>query len=146
MKFASPNRPFWMDEPDWLACVEYLPVDEPDILAQNSTALGYLFACAHLTNTRVLCQVGDPVGHGYEFFFSFDSPENRERFLDMVKQHEYFAWLGKEDFPFQVPECQELAGLHPLSAVLPEAVIEIIVSTATMITTAIFEAQDGNFQ
>ncbi len=77
---ASQIVPYWLDEKDWLCIVEFLPEDDPEDRAHGAEVIGYYLGYAHLTDTRMLALVGDPVGHAYEMLFSFSSPEGKQEF------------------------------------------------------------------
>ena len=50
--------------------------------------VGYLFGCAHLTNTRSLTLLGDADADAYEILFSFASPAEKRQFLDLIRANE----------------------------------------------------------
>src|SRR5579872_3042261 len=112
-------EPYWLDEKDWLVTIAMLSgdeVSEDDLTDLNW--IGRLFAFAQATDTRILALVGDPGGPTYELLFSFDSVENKRRFLELVKLDGYAD--PDEEGAFTVPEYSEIRNARPLGAVFPE--------------------------
>src|SRR5438128_12091577 len=87
-KLKDDFEPYWDDEKDWLCTVEFLPRDDPEARSFSAEIIGCLFGYAHLTNTRSLALLGDQDADAYELLFSFSSPEEKERFLDLVRAND----------------------------------------------------------
>jgi hypothetical protein len=68
--------------------VEFLPSNAPEDRAIAADIVGYLFGYEQLTNARALALVGDPEAGAYELLFSFSTPEDKDRFLDLVRSNE----------------------------------------------------------
>jgi hypothetical protein len=49
--------------------------------------VGYLFGYAQLANARALALVGDPEADAYELLFSFSTPGDKNRLLDLVRSN-----------------------------------------------------------
>lgn len=136
-------EPYWIDEPDWLCTIEFLPIDDEGSRAVGAEAVGYLFGYAQLTDTRMLALIGDPDAQGYELLFSFASPEHRAAFLDLVHSQEYFACSHKEDEQFGVPTADEIRAARPLAMVLPEDVMRHATLIATSLAMSCRDEDDG---
>src|SRR5215469_14407501 len=82
-------EPYWLDEKDWLVEVIRLPKDEDH--SADLDYIGKLLAFSLITDTRMIAQIGDPnEDHpAYELWFSFTSPGDKQRFLDLVRQDGY---------------------------------------------------------
>jgi hypothetical protein len=85
-KHKGDYEPFWQDEKDWLCIVEFLPTDNPEARLFAAEIIGYLVGYANRTNTRSLVLLGDPDASAYELLFSFSSPEEKNEFLNLVRQ------------------------------------------------------------
>ena len=125
-------EPYWLDEKDWLVEVIMLPKDEG--LGADLEYLGKLLAFSLITNTRMIAQIGDPSEGipAYELWFSFTSPENKQRFLDLVRQDGY----ADPDEPTTLrepPVLEDLKHLRPLSYVFPKHIMEHITNIALMV-------------
>jgi hypothetical protein len=72
----------------WLCTVEFLPSNDPEGRVFAADIVGYLFGYAQLTNARALALVGDPEAGAYELLFSFSTPGDKHRFLDLVRSNE----------------------------------------------------------
>jgi hypothetical protein len=126
-------EPYWQEENDWLCTVEFLPTNAPEDRALAADIVGYLFGYAQLTNARALALVGDPEAGAYELLFSFSTPGDKDRFLDLVRSNEDMGTDYVEN-DFMSPTTEEIRNARPLVAVLPED----IVSRATLIASALF--------
>jgi hypothetical protein len=82
------SEPLWINEPDWHCAWEFLNDEDPEGRDLAADTIGYLLGYAHLTNTRSLALVGDPDMMAYEVLFSFSSPSEKKRFLDLVRSNE----------------------------------------------------------
>jgi hypothetical protein len=102
-------------------------VDEED-LDLNWT--GRLFGFAQVTDTRMLALVGDPDAPTYELLFSFNSIENKQRFLELVKLDGYAD--PDEEGTFSIPQYSEIRDARPLGAVFPKKQAEFITQIATI--------------
>jgi len=124
-------EPFWLDEKDWLVAIAVLSgeeVGEDDL--EDLNWIGRVFGFAQVTNTRMLALVGDPEGPAYELLFSFDSEENKRRFLELVKLDGYAD--PDEEGAFTIPDYSEIRDARPLGAVFPEKQAEFIAQVGTI--------------
>jgi hypothetical protein len=69
-----PVPPFWGNEDDWIVVIEFLRRDDDKDRARGTEAIGYMFAFAQLTDTRMLAPIGDSQADAYELLFSFSFP------------------------------------------------------------------------
>lgn len=78
----------------------------------------------------MLALIGDPEAKAYELLFSFSSPENKERFLDLVRTNEEMgdSYVNEE---FTVPTIKEIRQARPLAAVPPDDVVRHATLTTT---------------
>ena len=125
-------EPYWLDEKDWLVEVIMLPKDED--VSPDLEYIGKLLAFSLITNTRMIAQIGDPNEDfpAYELWFSFTTPENKQRFLDLVRQDGY----ADPDEPTTLkepPVLEDLPHLRPLNYVFPKEVMEQITNIAVMV-------------
>ena len=90
-KHKDDFEPYWQDEKDWLCIVEFLPSDNPEARLFAADIIGYLVGYANLTNTRSLALLGDPDASAYELLFSFSSPGEKNKFLNLVRSNEYMG-------------------------------------------------------
>lgn len=131
MTFDHAPEPLWIDEPDWLCAVEFLNDEDPEGRDLAADTIGYLLGYAHLTNTRSLALIGDPLKMAYEILFSFSSPAEKARFLDLIRSNND---LGNEyiDRDLIQPVKDEIRIAQPLAAVLPQTALTraILVATA----------------
>jgi hypothetical protein len=101
--------------------------------AQDDTAetIGYLLAYARQTNTRSLALLADPHGVASEILFSFHSPEEKSRFLELIRSNQE---LGNDyiENDLMTPTVEEIQDARPLATVLPERVM----APATLVATA----------
>jgi hypothetical protein len=131
-------EPYWQNEDDWLCTVEFLPSDDLQGRAFAADIVGYLFGYAQLANARILALVGDPEAGAYELLFSFLTPADKDRFLDLVRSNEDMGSDYIEN-DFMSPTTEEIRNARPLVAVLPED----IASRATLIASAICAGAEG---
>ena len=131
MESPHTNSPFWLDEPDWLCSVEFLAPDDPEAQDDTAETIGYLLAYARQTNTRSLALLADPHGVAYEILFSFHSPEEKSRFLELIRSNQE---LGNDyiENDLMTPTVEEIQDARPLATVLPERVM----ARATLVATA----------
>ena len=124
-------EPYWLDETDWLVTVCMLPDDddEQETLTELNW-IGRLFGFAQATNTRMLALVGDPDMPAYELLFSFDTPGNREEFLELVRDDGYAN--PDEEGTFMVPTHDEIKDARPIGFVFPEQQANVIVAVGMM--------------
>jgi hypothetical protein len=132
------SEPYWQDEDDWLCTVEFLPSNDPEGRVYGADIIGYLLGYAQLTNGRALALVGDPGAGAYELLFSFSTPRDKNRFLNLVRSNEDMGSDYIEN-DFMSPTTEEIRNARPLVAVLPED----IVSRATLIASAVCAADEG---
>ena len=121
-------EPYWLDEKDWLVEVIMLPKDKD---LDGVEYIGKLLAFSLITNTRMIAQIGDPNEDfpAYELWFSFTSPENKQRFLDLVRQDGY-ADPDEPTILKEPPVLEELPHLRPLSYVFPKDIMEQVTNIA----------------
>jgi hypothetical protein len=121
--------PHWMHETDWLVDVVLLPNDK--WTEESLEYIGRLFAFAMSTDTRMLADVGDPEFPAYELWFSFNSDEQKQRFLQMVREDGYAD--PDEDACFDPPpSLEDLASLRPIALIFPVAQTDQIMAIAGM--------------
>ncbi len=108
----------WKKESDWLCAVEFWDDDDPDGQALTTDIIGHLLGYAHLTNTRSLALVGDDSAVAYELLFSFAAPEEKSRFLELIRLNDDLgsSYIDNDLFP---PTADEVHSAQPLAAVLP---------------------------
>jgi hypothetical protein len=128
-------EPHWINEPDWLCAWEFLNDDDPEGRDLAADTIGYLLGYAHLTNTRSLAVIGDPDEMAYEILFSFSSPAEKERFLDLIRSNNE---LGDEYIENDLvqPVKDEIRIARPLAAVLPQTAL----TRALLVATAICDS------
>lgn len=119
-------------EDDWLCTVEFLPTDDLEGHVFAGDVVGYLLGYAQLANARTLALVGDREAGAYEILFSFSTPGDKDRFLDLVRSNEDMGSDYIEN-DFMSPTTEEIQNALPLVAVLPED----IVSRATLIASVL---------
>jgi hypothetical protein len=124
----------WIDEPDWLCAVEFLNDGDSEGRDLAANTIGYLLGYAYLTNTRSLALIGDRSDMAYEILFSFSSPAEKERFLDLIRSNDD---LGKEyvDNDLVQPTKHEIRDARPLATVLPQAALSRAILVATSVTS-----------
>jgi hypothetical protein len=124
--------PFWLDEKDWLCTLVFLSPEDEAERAQGAEVVGYLSAYAFMTNTRILTLLGDPEPGAYEFLFSFSSPANKERFLELMQSNELTE--TEEEF-ITIPDRSEIEDARPLGDVLSEDVLRHVNAISIMLLT-----------
>jgi hypothetical protein len=127
---TPPNPPFWRGEDDWLVLIEFLPRYDQEDRARGTDAIGYLFAYAQMTDTRMLALVGDPQADAYELLFSFSSADNKAEFLRLLQSSDETRC---EDEMILVPRHDEIEAAQPIARVLPEDVMRQVTIVATML-------------
>ena len=125
-----PVPPYWKDEDDWIVLIEFLRRDDPEDHARATESIGYLFAYAQMTDTRMLALIGDPEGSAYELLFSFSSPENKADFLDLLRSNDA---TDCEDEEILVPPQEEIEAAQPIARVLPEDVMRQVAAIAAVL-------------
>ncbi len=131
--------PFWRNEEDWLVVIEFLRRDDDEDRARGTEAIGYMFAFAQMTDTRMLALVGDPQADAYELLFSFSSPANKAEFLRLPQSHDETRC---EDDMILVPRQDEIDAAQPIARVLPADVMREV----TVIAAMLFEGEPGTIQ
>jgi hypothetical protein len=129
------TEPHWINESDWLCAVEFLNDDDPEARDLAADTIGYLLGYAHLTNTRSLALLGDPDILAYEILFSFSSPTEKKRFLDLIRSNNE---LGNEYVVNDLiePVKEEIRNARPFAAVLPKAALTRAMLVATTIASS----------
>jgi len=127
---SSPTPPFWRNEDDWLVVIEFLRRDDDEDRARGTEAIGYMFAFAQMTDTRMLALVGDPEADAYELLFSFSSSANKAEFLRLLQSNDETRC---EDDLILVPRQDEIKAAQPIARVLPADVMRQITVIATML-------------
>src|ERR1700679_4339676 len=115
-----PIPPYWLEESDWIVLIEFLRQDDAEERVRGTEAIGYLFAFAQMTDTRMLALIGDPQADAYELLFSFSSPANKAEFLRLFQSNEETRC---EDDMILVPRQDEIDAAHPIALVLPADVM-----------------------
>jgi hypothetical protein len=127
-------EPHWINENDWLCTVELFPTDDPEARLFAADVVGYLMGYAHLTDTRSLALVGDPVDNTYEFLFSFSSLEGKKQFLELIRSNEDLGEAYIEnDLCVILPTIEEIRHARPIAKVLPQDVF----TRATLIVASL---------
>jgi hypothetical protein len=122
--------PFWRNEDDWIVVIEFLRRDDDEDRARGAEAIGYMFAFAQMTDTRMLALVGDPEADAYELLFSFSSPANKAEFLRLFQSNDETRC---EDDMILVPRQDEIEAAQPIARVLPPDVMRQVTVIATML-------------
>jgi hypothetical protein len=129
------NKPLWVDEADWPCSIEFLAPGDPEAQDETAETIGYLFGYARMTNTRTLALLADPHGVAYEILFSFHSPKEKSRFLELIRSNQE---LGNDyiENDLMTPTVEEIQDARPLATVLPERVMAraMLVATTFCIT------------
>ncbi len=126
-----PVPPYWRNEQDWIAMIEFLCGDDEEVRASGAEAIGYMFAYAQMTNTRMLALVGSKRDEAYELLFSFDSLDNKAEFLRLLQSND--ATACEEDLI--VAPCQdEIDAAQPIAKVLPADVLHQVFAIAAMLS------------
>jgi hypothetical protein len=131
--------PFWRNEEDWLVVIEFLRRDDEEDRARGTEAIGYMFAFAQMTDTRMLALVGDPQADAYELLFSFSSSANKAEFLRLLQSNDETRC---EDDMIMVPRQDEIDAAQPLALVLPTDVMRQVTVIAAMLS----EGEPGTIQ
>jgi len=128
-------EPPWIDEPDWLCAMEFLNDEDPESRDLAADTIGYLLGYAHLTKTRSLALIGDPLEMAYEILFSFSSPTEKEKFLDLIRSNND---LGNEyiDNDLLRPVKDEIRNAQPLATVLPQTALTRAILVATAVCSS----------
>lgn len=132
MTIEHMTKHLWIDEPDWLCAVEFLNDEDPEGRDLAADTIGYLLGYAHLTNTRSLALIGNPSEMAYEILFSFSSPAEKERFLNLIRSNDD---LGTEyvDNDLVPPVKEEIRDARPLATVLPQTALARALLVATSV-------------
>lgn len=117
----------WRDEEDWLVLIEFLRRDDEEDRARGAEAIGYMFAYAYLTDTRMLALVGDVKEDVYKLPFSFNSAENRAEFLRLLQSNDATAC---EEDELLAPHPSEIVAAQPIAKVLTEDVLRQVLAVA----------------
>ena len=128
-------EPHWINEPDWLCAWEFLNDEDPEGRDLAADTIGYLLGYAHLTTTRSLALIGDPSEMAYEILFSFSSPAEKKRFLDLIRSNDD---LGSEyiDYDLVQPAKEEIRDARPLATVLPKTALTRALLVATTVCSS----------
>jgi hypothetical protein len=126
----APTPPHWREESDWIVLIEFLRRDDDEDRARGTESIGYMFAFAQLTDTRMLALVGDPQADAYELLFSFSSPANKSEFLSLLQSND--ETRCKEDM-ILVPRQEEIEAAQPIARVLPADVMQQVTIIAAML-------------
>ena len=99
----------------------------------------YLWGYARLTDTRSLALLGDPSAEAYEILFSFSTPEEKARFLDMVRSNDE---LGNDYVETDLlrPTLDEIREARPIATVLPQ----VALVRASLVAATIFSGSNGD--
>lgn len=127
---TPPVPPYWQDEDDWIVLLEFLRKDDPEDHARSTESIGYLFAYAQMTDTRMLALVGDPNAGAYELMFSFSYREHKAHFLRLLRSNDA---TDCGDDEILVPRQNEIEAAQPVARVLPEDVMRQVTVIATML-------------
>jgi hypothetical protein len=119
--------------------VEFLNDEDTEDRDLAADTIGYLLGYARLTNTRSLAWIGDPSAQAYELLFSFSGPENKARFLEMVRSNDD---LGNDYVETDLlrPILDEVRDARPIAEILPGDVLV----RATLVAATICSATSGN--
>jgi hypothetical protein len=133
MTIQHMSEPPWINEPDWLCTCEFLNDEDPESRDLAVDTIRYLLDYTQLTNTRSLALLGDPSEKVHEILFSFSSPEEKRRFLDLVCSNDE---LGSEyiNSDFIEPSKDEIRKARPLAAVLPKTALTRAILVATTVS------------
>jgi hypothetical protein len=133
------SEPLWINETNWLCAVEFLNYEDTEGRDLAAETIGYLWGYARLTNTRSLALLGDPAAEAYEILFSFSTPDEKARFLEMVRSNDD---LGNHyiDTDLLRPTLDEIREARPIATVLPQ---EALVR-ASLIAAAVCSGSSGD--
>jgi hypothetical protein len=123
--------PFWGNEDDWIVVIEFLRQDDAEDRVRGTEAIGYMFAFAQMTDTRMLALIGDPQADAYELLFSFSSPGNKAEFLSLLQSND--ETRCEEDM-ILVPRRDEIEAAQPIARVLPADVMQQVTIIAAMLS------------
>lgn len=128
------------NEPDWLCAVEFLNDEDPEGRDLAAGTTGYLLGYAHLTNTRSLAPLGDPSEMAYGILFSFSSPVEKKRFLDLIGSNDD---LGSDYIDYDLVQLakEEIRDAQPLARVLPQRALTRALLVATMVCSPTLECR-----
>jgi hypothetical protein len=131
-------EPLWINEPDWLGAFEFLNDEDPEGRDLAADTIGYLLGYAHLTNTRTVALIGDPDAMAYEILFSFSSPVEKKRFLDLIRSNDD---LGNEyvENDLILPVRDEIRAARPVAKVLPPLALTRALLVATTVCSSTSE-------
>ena len=121
---------YWSDEDDWIVLIVFLPRYDAEDRERATEAIGYMFAYAQMTDTRMVALVGDPAADAYELLFSFSTPDNKAEFLRLLQSNDATAC---EDDEILVPRQTEIDAAQPIAHVLPADVMRQVTIVATML-------------
>ena len=110
--------------------IEFLRTDDEEDRARGAEAIGYMFAYAQMTDTRMLALVGDAKEDVYELLFSFNSAGNKAEFLRLLQSNDATACEEEE---ILVPHPSEIAAAQPIAKVLPDDVLRQVLAVAAML-------------
>jgi hypothetical protein len=125
-----PIPPLWREESDWIVLIEFLRRDDDEDRARGTESIGYMFAFAQMTDTRMLALIGDPQADAYELLFSFSSPANKAEFLSLLQSND--ETRCEEDM-ILVPRQDEIEAAQPIARVLPADVMREVTVIAAML-------------
>jgi hypothetical protein len=136
---TPPIPPYWRDEEDWIVLIEFLSRYDAEDCARATNAIGYMFAYAQMTDTRMVALVGDAEADAYELLFSFSSSDNKAEFLRLLQSNEETRC---EDEMILIPRQGEIEAAQPIAHVLPADVMRQV----TIVATMMLGGQDGIIQ
>jgi len=122
-----PVPPYWSNDQDWIVMIEFLRSDDEEDRARVAESIGYLFAYAQKTNTRMLALVGSAKDEVYELLFSFDTPANKAEFLRLMQSNDATRC---EEEDILVPRQDEIEQAQPIARVLPPDVLQQVATIA----------------
>jgi hypothetical protein len=125
-----PIPPHWREESDWIVLIEFLRRDDDEDRARGTESIGYMFAFAQMTDTRMLALVGDSRADSYELLFSFSSPTSKAQFLSLLQSND--ETRCEEDM-ILVPRQDEIEAAQPIARVLSADVMQQVTIIATML-------------
>jgi hypothetical protein len=108
--WISPN------DKDWQVIVLTVDMDDPEDRTEVAERIGCLHAYGMVTNARMLAVLGEPDGWNYELLFSFDTPENKQKFFNLVNSNDLTA---VEPEAWLIPSVDEIESAKPLTEVIP---------------------------
>jgi hypothetical protein len=127
---------FWLEERDWLVEVVMVPDDNPEDAAIVLEWIGRVYAFSMATNTRMLAMIGDPDIPSYELWFSFDTENEKQQFLQFIREDGYAD--PDEENSFQAPpDLADIPRLQMITKVLPEHQLNRIMRAAMVMIATI---------